>query len=269
MTEADDSQEHSSEYLQHLRKKPRNEATVSHVSVLNNEAEAYKAVVLDIEGTTTPITFVHDVLFPFARKYMEPFLQQHFERTDVQDDLQQLRGLIAEMIHSGAQLNPIPEPKCGKEAVIDGAMQALLALMDADSKSTPLKSLQGKVWRAGYERGDLKGVMFNDVPFALQRWKKYHIPVYIYSSGSVAAQKLIFGYSNFGDLTSFLDGHFDTQIGGKRDSSSYSSIAASVGLPANKILFATDILQEAEAASQAGCVTSSDLTDILALVVWC
>lgn len=205
-----------------------------------------KAIVLDIEGTTTSISFVYDVLFPFARAHMDDFVRQNWDDDAVQGDVQSLvtQSAIDAKQGDGDALPLEPSP--------DAVLQYLHELMDADRKVTGLKSLQGKIWRSGYESGELKGHIFDDVVGALERWKAAGIPVSIYSSGSVAAQKLLFGGSEAGDLTGFLSGYFDTLVGPKTDPDSYTKIVESLGLDAESVLFATDKHSEAVAADEAG-----------------
>ncbi|MFT7578478.1 MAG: enolase-phosphatase E1 [Myxococcota bacterium] len=191
----------------------------------------YNAVVLDIEGTTTSISFVYDALFPFARRGLRAFLATHWEDPAVRQD-------VATM---SADLE-------GPDAAADHALK----LMDDDVKDTGLKGLQGRIWRAGYLSGELRGHVFPDVPPALERWRGAQVPVYIYSSGSIAAQKLLFGHSLVGDLLGLLKGHFDTTTGPKKKAASYRAIAEAIAVTPSQTLFATDSLAEAEAAREAG-----------------
>ena len=191
-------------------------------------------LLLDIEGTTTPISFVYDVLFPFARAHVE----QHLGA----EDLGALR-----LEHDTDAAKGLHPPPWGA-----GAAKYVYWLMDHDRKSTALKNLQGKIWQQGYAQGVLRGEVFPDVPPALERWHAAGIDVRIYSSGSVLAQKLLFSTTRAGDLTKFLKGHFDTATGVKTDPASYVSIAAAFGLPVADILFISDVTRELEAASRSG-----------------
>ncbi len=204
------------------------------------------AIVLDIEGTTTSISFVYDVLFPFARAHMDSYLKAHWDDESVQRDVESLVAQSAIDAKAG-EGNALP-----LEPTPDETLTYLHALMDADRKVTGLKSLQGKIWRSGYDSGELKGHVFDDVPEALKRWSEAGIPVCIYSSGSVAAQKLLFGCSEAGDLTQYLSGYYDTLIGPKTDPDSYTKIVESLAVDAENVLFATDKHSEAVAADQAG-----------------
>jgi len=193
-----------------------------------------KAVVTDIEGTTTSVSFVYEVLFPYARREMANYIQTHSNDQIVREQL----ALISN--------------ETGVTLTDSQAVQQLLTWMDEDRKITPLKTLQGLIWESGYKKGDFRGHIYDDVPVTLQRWREQGILLYVYSSGSVQAQKLLFGYSDHGDLTSLFSGYFDTRIGNKRESNSYLQIAISIGLPPAQILFLSDIEQELDAAVTAG-----------------
>jgi len=189
-----------------------------------------RAVITDIEGTTTPIAFVHTELFPYARAHLAGFIAAHGDDPEV-----------AACLADAALLAP------GR-----GVIEALLAWMDADAKITPLKTLQGLIWNQGYARGELIGRLYPDVPPALRRWHDRGVRLYVYSSGSEAAQRLIFGHSDAGDLTALFSGFFDTRIGPKRASESYRAIARAVAVPPGECLFLSDIEQELDAAGEAG-----------------
>ncbi|MBS0848997.1 acireductone synthase [Citrobacter sp. JGM124] len=192
-----------------------------------------RAIVTDIEGTITDIRFVHHVLFPYARQRMASFVRDN--QQDIQDILNQLRA-------------EIDEPQADAERLID----VLFTFMDEDRKSTSLKALQGLIWRYGYEQGDFTGHLYADVLPVLQSWKQQGLDLYIYSSGSVAAQKLLVGYSDAGDITALFSGYFDTHVGAKREVRSYQRIAEQIGLPTDTLLFLSDIHQELDAAEAAG-----------------
>jgi enolase-phosphatase E1 len=201
--------------------------------------EGVQVVLLDIEGTTTPISFVYDTLFPYARKRLRTFLAL------TRDDREVGRALATLTAERDA------DPAVGPS--IDLAAYAE-QLMERDSKSPGLKALQGLIWNVGYESGALHGVVFDDVPAALKRWRSAGIRTAIYSSGSVLAQKLIFGTTKqFGDLTPDISAFFDTAVGPKRDSASYAAIAAQLGVAPSWMLFVSDVIPELEAAAQAGC----------------
>jgi enolase-phosphatase E1 len=204
-----------------------------------------KAILLDIEGTTTPIDFVHQTLFPFAKAKINDYVRENFAQ--IADEISQL-----EIEHQNETNYAEAFDKTSPESVTN----YLKFLIEVDRKSTPLKSLQGKIWQQGYESNELKSVMFADVPKAFERWKSTGKAIAIYSSGSVLAQKLIFKYSNFGDLTPFISNYFDTNIGGKREIESYQKIADSMSLSAENIFFVSDILRELDAAKSANFQTT-------------
>ena len=216
-----------------------------------NQPETIRSILLDIEGTTTPINFVYQVLFPFARQRMRDYLNQNWSVSDIQNDFALLRQEHAADTQKG---NNPP----ALEATADSATNYLHWLMDRDRKSTPLKSLQGKIWQEGYESGELLSQVFDDVPPALKRWHRQGKQIYIYSSGSVLAQKLLFAHTAAGDLTPLLSGYFDTTIGAKQEAESYRRIAASIQQAPESILFVSDVVAELDAAVTAGtqCVLS-------------
>ncbi|KAF3442031.1 hypothetical protein FNV43_RR15947 [Rhamnella rubrinervis] len=215
---------------------------------------SWRCVVLDIEGTTTPISFVSDVLFPYARNNVGRHLSATYETAETQADIKLLRSQVQEDLEKGVNgAVPIPPEHAGKEEVIAALVANVEAMIKADRKITALKQLQGHIWRTGYENNELEGVVFEDVPEALERWHNSGIKVYIYSSGSRLAQRLIFGKTNYGDLRKYLSGFFDTTVGNKRETRSYVEITESVGVDKpSEILFVTDVFQEAVAAKGAG-----------------
>ncbi len=194
-----------------------------------------RAIVTDIEGTTSDIRFVHDVLFPMARQRMAEFVSQQQSREPVRSLLDDLR-------------QEINQP----EASTDQLVATLEDFMAQDRKSTVLKALQGMIWRDGYLNGDFKGHVYEDVPPALMRWQAQGIALGVYSSGSVEAQKLLFGYSSAGDLSPHFSAWFDTHVGAKREADAYRAIAGQLGLAPDEILFLSDIHQELDAAQEAG-----------------
>jgi 2,3-diketo-5-methylthio-1-phosphopentane phosphatase len=207
-----------------------------------------RVLLLDVEGTIAPISLVSEQLFPYARTHLADFLKQNLQRPEVQADLK----LLAE--ENRAELSE-ESPTFGVEIRNELHARAyLLWLMDRDRKSTALKSLQGKVWKAGFESGALKGTLFADVPEALGRWAADG-KVAIYSSGSVEAQQLLFRYSTFGDLTPLISSYFDTRSGAKSDSASYAALAAELKVKTHEVLFFSDVVRELDAAREAGCAT--------------
>ncbi len=203
-----------------------------------------KAILLDIEGTTTPIDFVHQTLFPFAKAQIGDYLRQHL--SELKDEIGQLK---TEYITDFS--NQIYGRKFDENSA-ENLADYLNFLIEVDRKSTPLKSLQGKIWQAGYESGELKSEIFEDVPRAFERWYRQGKTIAIYSSGSILAQKLIFKYSNFGDLTPFISAYFDTNIGHKREKQSYQKIAEKMQNRKREMLFISDVLEELNAAHLAG-----------------
>lgn len=203
-------------------------------------------ILLDIEGTTTPVSYVFDVLFPFARDHAKAFLAAAGNDAGVQADLALLRQ---EYLQESAAAPPWASDRPV------AAVPYIHYLIERDRKSTGLKSLQGKIWDAGYQSGQLRSQLFTDVLPALKRWQKAGKAIYIFSSGSVQAQKLIFQYSESGDLTGYISGYFDTNTGPKREVESYQKIAKKVSCAPDKILFISDVAAELRAAKAAGLQT--------------
>lgn len=197
-----------------------------------------KAILTDIEGTTSAVSFVFDVLFPYAAKHLPDFVCQHAARADVAEQLDAVR-------------RDTNEPNADVERVIE----ILLGWIAEDRKATPLKALQGMVWGQGYQAGELKGHVYPDAVEALKRWHQDGFKLFVYSSGSIQAQKLIFGCSEAGDLSPLFSGYFDTTSGPKREAKSYERITQSIGLDASQILFLSDIVEELDAAHTAGMAT--------------
>ena len=209
-----------------------------------------RGVVLDIEGTTTPISFVYDVLFPYARRNLRAFLETHGPSGLLAEVDQQLRQEHAADVARGDAPPPLPADLSAGNAVDLEAY--VLWLMDRDRKSAGLKLLQGLIWQRGFADGSLHGELFPDVAVALDRWRERSIDVAIYSSGSVLAQRLIFGHTAAGDLTPRIRQFFDATIGPKRDADSYRHIAAELGHAPNELLFLSDVHAELSAARTAG-----------------
>jgi enolase-phosphatase E1 len=208
------------------------------------------AILLDIEGTTTPVTFVTDVLFPYARKHLRRHLEEHAGAVEDESLLARLRDENLSAFRAGERVPQwTDEPEAAR---ITAAVAYVEWLMDRDRKSTALKELQGRIWEDGYRRGELVGQLFPDVRPALQRWHEQQVPAGIFSSGSVLAQQLLFRHSRAGDLTGLLRWYFDTRVGAKIDADSYRRIAASAGIPAEGFLFLSDVPKELDAARMAG-----------------
>ena len=198
----------------------------------------YSAIITDIEGTTSRISFVTQVLFPYAARELPAFIQQHASEPAVAKQLAECRNLMQ-------------QPDASLDAIISQLMQWIAE----DQKVTPLKALQGMVWQHGYESGAFTGHVYQDVFEALTRWQQQGIQLYVYSSGSVQAQQLLFKYSDFGDMTPLFSGYFDTRIGAKREMSSYATILQQLQLPPKQVLFLSDVVAELDAAAPLGMAT--------------
>lgn len=219
-----------------------------------------RTIVLDIEGTTTPVEFVYRVLFPYARTRVQQFIERHQHAAEVRADIARLRTEHA--AESRGQQRPPPWRADSTDAEISSIVAYVQWLMDCDRKSTGLKSLQGKIWEAGYRAGELRGQVFADVPSALARWSGQGKDISIFSSGSVQAQQLLFANSTAGDLTRFIRGYFDTTSGPKAEAQSYQRIATALERSPSEMLFLSDVAAELDAAQQGGmrtalCVRSS------------
>ncbi|MEO8802159.1 MAG: acireductone synthase [Rudaea sp.] len=197
-----------------------------------------RAILTDIEGTTSSISFVKEVLFAYARKLLPAFIVTHADKPEVQH-----------WLHEAAR----------EAGLVSAGQDEIIALLqrwiDEDRKSTSLKELQGMIWKQGYENGDYRAHIYPEVPAKLRAWHAQGLRIYVYSSGSIEAQKLFFGFSDAGDLRGLFDGYFDTQTGAKRDAESYRHIAKSIDLPAADIVFLSDIEEELDAARTAGMQT--------------
>lgn len=202
-----------------------------------------RAIVLDIEGTTTPVEFVYQVLFPFARTHAAAYLRREGESPACRAAMDQLRIEQADDRERGLQ-----PPALLPDYVV--------WLMERDRKSPGLKGLQGLVWQEGYRSGELRGQVYPDVPRAFERWRTQGIDLYIYSSGSVLAQQLLFGSTDAGDLTGFLAGYFDTAVGPKLEPESYRAIAERIRVVSARILFVSDVAAELDCAAAAGWQTA-------------
>lgn len=209
-----------------------------------------RGILLDIEGTTTPISFVHDVLFTYAREHVRDYLIQH--SNDLTNEIAQLREEHTRDTDSGADSSTEPPPFADDPDSITAYVHWLI---DRDRKSTGLKSLQGLIWREGYRNGTLKAQVFDDVRPSFERWQKAGLRVSIFSSGSVLAQQLLFAHTEDGDLTSFISEYFDTNVGAKGDAESYRRIASEMSLSPSEIIFISDVTTELQAASAAGMGT--------------
>jgi enolase-phosphatase E1 len=236
-----------------------------------DDMRAVRGVVLDIEGTTTPVSFVYEVLFPYARERLGDFLSACQADAVVNQALTLLASERLEDAEADADAGRLerplghredppghPERREGSAPLsfdLASAKRYLEWLMDRDRKSTALKIIQGEIWRGGFESGALRGDVYPDVEPALERWRRAGRTIAIYSSGSVAAQRLLFGHSTSGDLTPLIDAYFDTTVGSKRSTESYSAIAQALKLSAPELVFISDVEAELVAARDAGFQT--------------
>jgi enolase-phosphatase E1 len=198
-----------------------------------------RVILTDIEGTTSSISFVHEVLFPYAAEHMADFVREGHQST----------------LEISEQLDAVAEASGVDRGDIDGLIEVLLEWIRNDRKETPLKALQGMLWQKGYQEGAFKGHVYADAADYLQRWHDRGYRLFVYSSGSVKAQKLIFGFSEAGDLTPFFSGYFDTRVGGKKEPEAYRTILNELGVEAGTVLFLSDVEAELEAAESAGMKT--------------
>lgn len=193
-----------------------------------------KAIITDIEGTTSSLSFVKDVLFPYARAHIAEFVQNHADDPEVQQ-------LLADV-----------SKETGRVLDVEQTIAQLLEWIEQDKKVTPLKALQGLIWDEGYRQGAFTGHIYADAAKNLQAWHASGLHLYVYSSGSAHAQKLLFAHTEYGDLTPWFSGYFDTRIGGKKEVDSYRHIANALRMPPENLLFLSDIKEELDAAKQAG-----------------
>lgn len=198
-----------------------------------------KIILTDIEGTTSSISFVKDVLFPYARREMPRYVREHADDPKVRRWLEQVQLEIGD---AGAD--------------DDTLVATLIDWIDADRKHTALKALQGMLWKDGYDAGDFRAHVYDDAVASLRRWHAAGKALYVYSSGSVPAQRLLFGHSTAGDLTPLFSGYFDTDVGGKREARSYRNILDQLGAEPADVLFLSDIVEELNAAREAGLATT-------------
>lgn len=196
-----------------------------------------QAILTDIEGTTSSLSFVKDVLFPYSRAHLADFVRAQAQVPAVRAQLDEVSRLA------------------GRVLTLDETITRLIAWIDADKKITPLKALQGLIWEAGYRQGDYQGHVYEDAVRQLRAWRQQGLKLYVFSSGSVLAQKLLFGHTAWGDLTPLFSGYFDTTLGNKREAAAYHVIAKQIGLSPSDILFLSDIREELDAAHAAGMRT--------------
>jgi len=210
-----------------------------------------RGILLDIEGTTSSVSYVYDVMFPFARERVADYLAKSWGTPELQTVREQVARDVGHESFAAWQAqfeSDVPPERLLHDEIV--------RLMDADAKATGLKMLQGLVWEAGFRDGLLRAHVFDDVPPALATWKDAGIEVRIYSSGSVHAQKLFFAHSVHGDLLPYIAAHYDTTTGPKREPASYRTIAADFALSPERILFLSDVVEELDAAAEAGLTTA-------------
>jgi len=200
-----------------------------------------KYILMDVEGTTTSISFVHDILFPYSKSRIETFVKDNLKNTLVTKCIDEVKATVLTEENILLDLN--------------GVTSKLIEWIENDRKHPALKQLQGMIWKFGYESGEIKGHVYQDVEEVLACWKKAGLSLGVYSSGSVEAQKDLFTHSIAGNLSSFFSHHFDTDIGHKREISSYQKIAKNLAIDPAEILFLSDIKEELDAAKSAGYST--------------
>ena len=193
-----------------------------------------KAVLLDIEGTIAPLTFVKEVMFPYSKRKLREFLEKNWNKPEIQ-----------EIVRDASR-------EVGKELSLEEAVETFSRWIDEDRKITPLKELQGYIWEEGFKSGELRAPLYEDAYKKIREWKERGIPLYIYSSGSVKAQELFFSHTEYGNLLGLFSGFFDTKIGNKKEKESYLRIAQKIGLKPEEILFISDNPEELKAAKEAG-----------------
>jgi enolase-phosphatase E1 len=217
--------------------------------MLATKASPFRRVLLDIEGTTSPISFVYETLFPYARTRLDLFLHEHSSDPAVTTVFEELKS---------ANLNDVPDgaPAITGQDLLQEITSYLFWLMDRDRKTAPLKALQGLIWEEGFRQGELHGEIFPDVPVCLRQWHEAGLQTAIYSSGSVLAQQMMFRYTRYGDLTNLISGYFDTGVGPKKQPQSYQRIVADLQVTAEQVMFVSDVAEELEAARTAGLGTA-------------
>ena len=212
---------------------------------------AARGILLDIEGTTSSISFVYDVMFPFVRRELDGWLEENWDSDACQAACRQIA------IDAGCKDDRRQShlPQNGESLHPQDISDEVVRLMDDDVKATGLKQLQGLIWESGFTSGEMLAHVYEDVPGALLNWNANGLDVRIYSSGSIAAQKLFFGHTEFGNLLPQFNGHYDTTTGSKKDQASYAAIAHEFDLPAGEIVFLSDVIAELDAARAAGMQT--------------
>lgn len=193
-----------------------------------------KGVILDIEGTIAPLSFVKEVMFPYSKERLEKFLRENWEKPEIRRIIEETESIL------------------GKKLSLEEAIETFKKWIDEDKKITPLKELQGYIWEEGFKKGELVAPLYRDAYEKIKKWKEKGIPVYIYSSGSVKAQKLFFSHTNYGNILDMFSGFFDTRIGSKKESQSYRRILKNINLKPEEVVFISDNPEELKAAKEAG-----------------
>ncbi len=193
-----------------------------------------KVILLDIEGTIAPISFVKEVMFPYSKNKLETFLKENKDKEEIKKIIEEIKKIE------------------GRDLTLEEIIETLKRWIDEDKKITPLKDLQGYIWKEGFEKGELKAPIYDDAIEKIKEWKNKGYKIYIYSSGSVQAQKLFFSNTNYGNILNMFNGHFDTKIGNKKDKSSYIKIAKEIGVKPEEIIFLSDDEKEIESSIKAG-----------------
>ncbi|MCW6170819.1 MAG: acireductone synthase [Thermoplasmatales archaeon] len=204
------------------------------------------SVILDIEGTTTPIEFVHSTLFDYVKENVATFLHSNYRRPEIAGCIERLRIL------PDLPLEFVPADKYATENFLNRVSSAIRYLVEKDSKTAPLKEIEGFIWEEGYRNGSIRGEVYDDVPEAFKKWRGGSIGIYIYSSGSALSQRLLFSTTVYGDLAMYIDGFFDMSVGKKTDPESYSRIAKKIGKNKKNLIFISDSEKEIRAARESG-----------------
>jgi enolase-phosphatase E1 len=213
------------------------------------------AILLDIEGTTTPISFVYDVLFPYARRALPAYLEAHLDDAQLREPIARLREEWEQDVARGEKPPAWSDDDRDRAERVASIVSYGEWLMDRDRKAFGLKAIQGHITKLGYEDGSLRSEVYPDVPVAFERWRAAGIPVSIFSSGSALAQQMLFRSTTHGDLTRWIQQYFDTSVGPKRSAESYRRIASALGCAPERVLFISDVAAELDAAREAGCDT--------------
>ncbi len=208
-----------------------------------------QCVLLDIEGTTSSVRFVYDVMFPYARQHVGDYLQNHWDKPATQH-------AVSQMAHDAGYADSANWFTACSESPQKIVLDQFNHLMDQDVKATGLKMLQGLIWETAFHNGQIKAHVYDDVPHAMKHWHEQGVTIHIYSSGSIPTQKLFFGHTVAGNLLPMITGHYDTTVGPKRHVDSYRAILSEISMPADNVLFISDIVAELDAAKLAGMQTA-------------